>query len=76
MCSDTVAAPMDYPLCASEQGAKNSTDCNGDGWKGNNANNFMSYPGGPYCGQRFTPQQMARVRCWTQAVYRGWFEKH
>lgn len=67
-CSDTEPAP-EYRNCGDAPG---NDPCSGQPWGStlNQAQSFMSYANG--CHEKFTPQQMARMRCWTTANLSGW----
>merc|ERR1712080_94378 len=60
LCSDTPATPRNY-ACSNPSG----TACNGDSWGSTDYTNYMGYGTDPTpCGDHFTDQQKARMRCW------------
>jgi hypothetical protein len=67
-CSDTEPAPM-YRTCGDVGG---DDPCTGDPWGStlNQAQSYMSYANS--CMEKFTPQQTARMRCWTSSALAGW----
>lgn len=65
--SDTRPTPTNY-YCAPPGG---TDSCSGVGWGPTDPNNYMGYaPDSCYDG--FSPQQMARMHCWINAVLTGW----
>lgn len=67
-CSDTEPAPM-YRTCSDAEG---SDPCTSQPWGStlNQAQSYMSYANS--CMEKFTPQQIARMRCWTTSALSSW----
>lgn len=68
LCSDTEPAPM-YRTCGDAGG---NDPCTGNPWGStlNQAQSYMSYANS--CMEKFTPQQTARMRCWTTSALSSW----
>jgi PKD repeat protein len=67
LCSDTPPSPVWY-VCDNAAG---SDSCSGLAWGETQPENLMGYTPSS-CRSLFTPQQQARMQCWTDAVLSGW----
>lgn len=68
LCGDTMPMPRNWD-CFETPG---NDPCTGAPWKDTPFDNFMSY-GSDECRQKFTPQQVSRVRCWIEHSPRPFF---
>ncbi|UCC45435.1 MAG: PKD domain-containing protein [Candidatus Zixiibacteriota bacterium] len=68
-CSDTPATPLESAC----QNAHGADSCTGLDWGYTMPENIMAYT--PLeCYESFTPQQMARMRCWLHDFTRDWID--
>ncbi len=66
-CADTRPTPTNFS-CGDVGGL---SPCNGKPWAPTDYLNYMGYAS-TLCQTHFSPQQMARMRCWTQSVLEPW----
>jgi PKD repeat protein len=66
-CADTRPTPTNFS-CGDVAG---SSSCNGNPWAPTDYLNYMGYAS-TTCQTHFSPQQMARMRCWTQSALSPW----
>ncbi|MCA9291871.1 MAG: hypothetical protein KDA25_12135 [Phycisphaerales bacterium] len=65
-CADTPPTPSNFG-CLPPEGVD---ICTGLGWGPTDVTNYMGYGSG--CWNHFTPQQGARMQCWTQGALATW----